>query len=127
MYVSYCASCHGVDGRGHGPAASALKVPPADLTLLSKNNQDKFPAYHLDTVLKFGSEMPAHGSAGMPVWGPMLTRLDPNDHDHSKEALRISNLAHYIETTSGEVAVAGFISMERLRIKPGCLSKADPE
>lgn len=34
----------------------------------------------------------------MPAWSPMLIRLDTNDNDHSKEALRISNLTHYIET-----------------------------
>src|SRR5208337_193243 len=38
MYTAYCAVCHGTDGKGGGPAASALKVPPSDLTLLSKNN-----------------------------------------------------------------------------------------
>ena len=42
MYVSYCAPCHGVDGRGQGPVASALKKQPADLALLSKNNGGKF-------------------------------------------------------------------------------------
>jgi mono/diheme cytochrome c family protein len=98
MYVSYCAPCHGVDGRGHGPAASALKVAPADLAVLSKNNQGQFPRYHLESVLKFGSEMPAHGSSAMPVWGPMLTRVDQNDNEHSKTAIRISNLTRYIET-----------------------------
>src|ERR1039457_4011137 len=25
MFVNYCASCHGVDGKGNGPAAVALK------------------------------------------------------------------------------------------------------
>ena len=66
--------------------------------MLSKNNQGKFPAYHVEEVLRFGSELPAHGSAAMPVWGPVLTGIDSNDTEHSKEALRISNLARYIET-----------------------------
>ena len=44
MYMSYCAVCHGTDGQGGGPAASALKVPPTDLTLLSKTNGGKYPA-----------------------------------------------------------------------------------
>ena len=26
MYVNYCAPCHGVDGKGNGPVAAALKT-----------------------------------------------------------------------------------------------------
>ena len=43
MYKTYCAVCHGTDGKGGGPAASALKVPPTDLTQLSKKNGGKYP------------------------------------------------------------------------------------
>ena len=75
-----------------------MKMPPTDLTMLSKNNQGKFPADHLTSVLRFGSEMPVHGSAEMPVWGPTLARMDQNDNDRAKAELRISNLKHYIET-----------------------------
>ena len=32
LFPSHCASCHGAEGRGEGPAAKGLKVPPADLT-----------------------------------------------------------------------------------------------
>ncbi len=32
LYPSHCGACHGADGRGDGPAAAALPVPPADLT-----------------------------------------------------------------------------------------------
>ncbi len=32
LYRLYCATCHGRDGKGNGPAAAALKVPPPDLT-----------------------------------------------------------------------------------------------
>src|ERR1039458_5063223 len=28
LYREYCAVCHGTTGKGDGPAASALKVPP---------------------------------------------------------------------------------------------------
>jgi len=31
-YDKYCASCHGVDGKGKGPAAASLKDPLPDLT-----------------------------------------------------------------------------------------------
>ena len=26
MFTQYCAPCHGVDGKGNGPAASAMKI-----------------------------------------------------------------------------------------------------
>ena len=32
IFRHYCASCHGVDGRGHGPASVALKHGAPDLT-----------------------------------------------------------------------------------------------
>ncbi len=44
MYDSYCAVCHGKDGKGNGPAAIAMKTPPTDLTLLAKKEGGKYPA-----------------------------------------------------------------------------------
>jgi mono/diheme cytochrome c family protein len=41
MYTAYCAVCHGVDGKGNGPAAEALRVRPPDLTTLAKKNGGK--------------------------------------------------------------------------------------
>ena len=32
LYPQHCARCHGTEGRGDGPDASRLPVPPADLT-----------------------------------------------------------------------------------------------
>jgi putative copper export protein/mono/diheme cytochrome c family protein len=32
LFSSYCTACHGISGRGDGPAAKSLPVPPADLT-----------------------------------------------------------------------------------------------
>jgi cytochrome c len=68
MFTSYCAPCHGMDGKGHGPAAAALKMQPVDLTGLSRSNHGRFPDTHVAAVMQFGSEVQAHGSAEMPVW-----------------------------------------------------------
>ena len=95
MYASYCAPCHGVDGTGNGPVSSALKTPPTNLTMLSKNNHGKFPDTHIVTVLQNGVDLPSHGSAAMPVWGPKLAKMDQtNPQDRM---LRISNLSRYLE------------------------------
>jgi mono/diheme cytochrome c family protein len=96
MFTSYCAPCHGADGKGAGPVAPALKIKPIDLTLLSENNHGKFPSTHVAAVLQFGSEMPAHGSAQMPVWGPILKTM--NNGSAQGKQLRIGNLTQYVES-----------------------------
>ena len=78
--------------------ASALKKQPTDLALLSKNNGGKYPAVHVISVLKFGSANPSHGTAQMPVWGPVFSNLDTGNTAPNVKALRINNLSQYLET-----------------------------
>jgi len=96
MYSNYCAPCHGVDARGRGPVAPVLKTPPADLTVLARDNHGKFPDTHIVSVLQNGSSLPAHGSAEMPVWGPILGKM--NMTNPQDKMLRMSNLSRYLET-----------------------------
>ncbi|MGA8215305.1 MAG: cytochrome c [Candidatus Sulfotelmatobacter sp.] len=96
MYTSYCAVCHGTDGKGGGPAASALKAPPADLTLLSKNNGGKYPAMKVTSILRGTSDLPAHGSKEMPVWGPLFRSISGGHEGEVQQ--RVVNLTEYIET-----------------------------
>jgi mono/diheme cytochrome c family protein len=96
MYTSYCAPCHGADGRGSGPAASAMRPQPTDLTLLMRKNHGKYPDTHVVSILQFGTEVSSHGSATMPVWGPILGNM--NRSNLQDKQLRISNLARYLET-----------------------------
>jgi mono/diheme cytochrome c family protein len=96
MYTSYCTPCHGQDGKGQGPVANALKSRPIDLTTLTRNNNGKFPAAHVTAVLQSGVNIPTHGSAAMPVWGPILGRMNfTNPQDKN---LRIANLSNYLRT-----------------------------
>lgn len=96
MFVNYCAPCHGVDGKGQGPVAATLKKQPANLALLSKNNGGKFPSNHIVSVLEFGSDTPSHGTAQMPVWGPMFGHMDASNPGNNVSLLRISNLSEYL-------------------------------
>jgi mono/diheme cytochrome c family protein len=96
MFKTYCASCHGVDGKGHGPAAESLKMPPSDLTVLKQKNGGKFPAGKVSRVVEGADVIPAHGSSDMPTWGPIFRSLDPNNSALTK--LRIANLVKYIES-----------------------------
>jgi mono/diheme cytochrome c family protein len=94
MFRSYCASCHGEDAKGHGPAAQALKIAPPDLTSLAKQNKGKFPTEYVNTVIVHGADTPAHGSADMPVWGPVFVGLN----DHRMVIVHVSRLSEYLET-----------------------------
>jgi len=96
MYASYCAPCHGTDGRGNGPIAPELKVAPADLTVLSRNNHGKFPDSHIVSVMQNGTELRAHGTREMPVWGPIFGKMDVTNQQD--KLLRISNVSRYLET-----------------------------
>jgi mono/diheme cytochrome c family protein len=95
MYTAYCAVCHGRDGKGNGPAAEALKVPPADLTILARRNGNKYPSDHVRSAIEGDVRLPAHGSKEMPAWGALFWRMSQG---HSSEVqLRIRNLNEHIE------------------------------
>jgi len=96
MFKQYCSPCHGKSGKGDGPAASALKTPPADLTALSKKNNGKFPDERVASVLRFGTTAAAHGSSDMPVWGPAFRSVSGGDE--SIVTMRINNLVRYIKS-----------------------------
>ena len=96
MYTSYCAVCHGKDGKGGGPAASALKVPPPDLTTLAKRHDGKYPSSHVATILRHGAEATAHGTSDMPVWGPLFRTVGKTDD--AIVQMRIANLNTYLES-----------------------------
>jgi mono/diheme cytochrome c family protein len=95
MFKSYCAVCHGTDGKGGGPAASALKVSPPDLTSLSKNNGGKFPSAKVSTAIR-DANVSAHGSRDMPVWGPLF--LEMSGGHQAEVQQRVSNLTQYVES-----------------------------
>ena len=46
MFLSYCASCHGKDAKGNGPATPALKKPPTDLSANSTPALDVSSQHH---------------------------------------------------------------------------------
>ena len=96
MYTAYCAVCHGENGKGGGPAAEALKVPPTDLTQLSKNNGGKFPDMRVVSSIRGETTLPAHGTREMPIWGQLFWGMS---HGHEGEVQqRTSNLTKYIES-----------------------------
>ena len=94
MYRGYCGPCHGVKGRGDGPAAPALKSKPTDLTRLAATNKGQFPAERVAMVLEFGVAIPAHGSTDMPTWGSTFRVMG----DETTVRQRVTALTRYLET-----------------------------
>ena len=96
IFRYYCATCHGRDARGRGPAASALKTQPANLTKLGANNHGVFPIERVKAFVRQGRpDVPAHGTSDMPVWGPIFQSLAPSD---TMAQARIDNVVAYISS-----------------------------
>ena len=97
LFSFYCSSCHGRDAKGNGPVAPALKVPPPDLTLLTRRNSGTYPRQRLVGFIAGGgiTLSGAHGSSEMPVWGPIFVTLDPSNR---LAVIRIENVVQYLES-----------------------------
>jgi len=72
LYNGLCATCHGFDARGTGPAAPALKAPLPDLTRLAADHGGEFPAIHIMETILGERIVVGHGTREMPVWGSVF-------------------------------------------------------
>jgi len=96
MFNTYCAACHGSEGKGNGPAASAMKKTPANLTELTARNGGKFPELKVFGMIKGDMDTPSHGSRDMPVWGSVFSSMGKGSQGEVQ--LRISNLTAYVQS-----------------------------
>ena len=101
-YRRSCLNCHGVGGRGDGPMAQFLTLKPADLTQITKNNDDLFPIIRLYQVIDGTTLVPTHGERAMPVWGERYLEEDGGKYGglEGEQAvrLRILELIFYIQS-----------------------------
>jgi mono/diheme cytochrome c family protein len=97
IFRNYCATCHGLDGRGDGPVSKALKGEVPDLTGLSQRNGGAYPAVHVRNTVLFGTDtlLPAHGSKEMPIWGPIFHEIE---FDRDLGHVRLENITRYLES-----------------------------
>lgn len=93
LFMTYCASCHGEDARGNGPAASALKTTPSNLTQIPKDN-GKFPALRVKRVISGDDFISGHGSREMPIWGDIFR----TQRDRTIATGHIYALTKYVES-----------------------------
>ena len=69
MYLQYCSSCHGKDGKGDGTVSRDLKVRVPDLTGLAKKNKGIYPLDDVMATVDGRRLVRGHGDRNMPVWG----------------------------------------------------------
>jgi mono/diheme cytochrome c family protein len=101
MYVRYCASCHGVTGKGDGPAA-ALSPPPTDLT------KSDLSLAELMKVIDGRRTVRAHGTATMPVWGEVFEQTAADPGREHRQALRdVQAVAEYIQALQARARQRG--------------------
>jgi mono/diheme cytochrome c family protein len=67
LWANACATCHGPEGRGDGPATAGLARKPKDLTRIAR------PPVFPDGVLAYRI---ANGGVVMPAWGSVLSEQD---------------------------------------------------
>lgn len=96
MYKTYCAVCHGTEGKGDGPAVAALKTPPTDLTSLSAHNGGKYPNLRVGAIIRGEEVLAAHGSKEMPIWGNLFWNMSGGHESEVQQ--RVSNLNKYLES-----------------------------
>ena len=113
-YQNSCATCHGVSGKGDGPAAQFFLggVAP-DLTVLQKNNGGVFPVTQIYDIIEGRRDtmMPSHGTRDMPMWGQRYMRradegsgFDPLTEEQKGiyARTRILSLIEYLSTIQAQ-------------------------
>jgi len=97
MYSTYCATCHGEDGKGFGPAAPAIESGVPDLTLLAAHNGGIYPKYHVTNALSRFSESHQIGTRSkMPDWYKAFVSLDRTCP--ARAGVRASYISKYVAT-----------------------------
>jgi len=96
-----CASCHGLDGKGHGQALYVIpQVKPPDLTLLSKANGGVFPTDRVYKSIDGRNGIPSHERFDMPFWGTTFQREGQEFTPASEAAVRarITKIVAYVKS-----------------------------
>lgn len=101
-YTRSCEICHGAKAKGNGPYASRLIIKPADLTVLSRENNGVIPITSVYRMIDGSDEVVFHGSSSMPIWGDRFRSESASelDTDNSQTLVRgrIFELLLFLDT-----------------------------
>ena len=102
-FITYCAACHGIEGKGDGTIAEFLTISATDLTQLRKRNAGVFPRERAINVIDGRAEVKVHGPRDMPVWGDWFefeagSSIAGKGAEEKIVRGRINALVDYVET-----------------------------
>lgn len=101
LYDAYCASCHGKDLKGFGPAWRFTHVAPIDLTTCAAGHTTEASRIaHIIATMEAGHSSLGHESSDgdavdMPEWAPLFRAMSPTN-SHAGTVLRINSIARYL-------------------------------
>lgn len=97
LYSRFCASCHGISGRGDGRVSKSIRVEVPDLTLVTRRAGGKYSRQRIVQIIDGRHIIGAHGTRTMPVWGEDLSRLEIGNPDAERASrVVIEKLADYV-------------------------------
>jgi mono/diheme cytochrome c family protein len=96
-FRTYCASCHGVDGRGEGPLTDSLRFTPPDLTLIAKRNRGEFPMEKVVRIVDGRNPVKGHGGPDMPIWGDAFRNAETGYGDAAARA-KVRGVVEHLKT-----------------------------
>ena len=99
LYMQYCGSCHGKDGRGSGSVSPYLKIALPDLTVLKKNNKGIYPLDAVMATIDGRRAVRSHGDRDMPVWGEVFRKeTERGKYSELTSLLKANVIAEYVAT-----------------------------
>ena len=108
IYKDSCVVCHGEAGAGDGMVGVLFAQPPADLRLLSRNNNGVFPAAQVIEAIYSRRPIQAHGQTEMPIWGDFFMSqalesptIDPKDATMITQG-RVLSVVSFLESLQVE-------------------------
>jgi mono/diheme cytochrome c family protein len=102
LFKTYCATCHGITGRGNGPVADHLRKMPPDLTKYTARNGGVFPSERVRRIVD-GRDVAPHGDREMPVWGDAFRTTRGGLSPEAVKA-RINAIVRYLEALQEKTA-----------------------
>lgn len=108
LYRRYCASCHGLAGKGDGPVSEVLKVQPPDLTRLAAQYGGEDLVDTIQQAIDGRRAIRAHGEKGLPVWGEFFAEEFLGDRISDRPRFpKAFDIAKYVATQMQEPTGGG--------------------